>query len=706
MVMLMKKMLRSSVLLFLASIVIIYLVYISTIYEFFVNKFNLSIMSQAIFDYYKNLIGNQSFGMSIQWTAVPVNEIVADRYGKSLKIIIPAFIISIVFGILLGILHFLVREKKVQNRLHKINHLFFGTVPDFFLLIAIQYGLILLIRADLIELDLFGDETWFNLFFPTLIICITPIFYISNITFHSLMIEKDRDYVRTAMSKGTGQTIITLKHLLWNAWPTILGYTQTLMLFIISSLPIIERLTFYGGAGQQLIMSLKANDATVVLGLLMPFLLLVLITSWITDIIKLFITPSSLEQELSDVTIRANRLKRVRHFIKSFPNKLFNSLKVFPQKLLMGIYTLIKLPFKVIKGIYKLIKLILYIFIKRSINLVKTFSFIKIIKTIFTFIKEYPAFNLGVLLLGGIVMMAIIGPSMPFVDNELKGFRIGYDENGKLLKAPMPPGEDYWFGTNREGRDLFSIIIHGARETLLQLLVIAAIRFFISIPLGYFASVHKGARNLLGFSNSMLSFLPTIILVMLIGSIPPIQESAGRYMVLVIFIALLDIGRIGEIMRQEFTKINRTEFMLAAVATGTNWYNIIIRHYIPNIYQKIMYIFISDMARIMVLLGGLGIVDVFLAQELSWDPNFGLTVENLTYTWASLLSDAIRDLQTAPWITFFPSLFIAILIMGLNLFGVGLKEVLDKQKKKKEQQESENHLKQWTTNEATRKISV
>ncbi|WP_456277224.1 ABC transporter permease subunit [Bacillus sp. AK128] len=657
MLLLMNKMLRSFILLILASGFIIYLVMISTDDVFFDNKTDWSYMFQAVLDYYRGLVSEQSLGLSEH--SAPVNEIVAEHIARSMKIVIPAYIISLVLGIPLGILHYIVRNRKVQNKIHKLNQVVFGTVPDFFLLIAAQYGLLLLMRANILDIDIFGHETWFNLLFPLIMISITPIFYIANITYQSILNEKDKDYVRTAMSKGTSELPIILKHLLWNAWPTILGYTQTLMLIIISSLPIIERLCFYKGAGYQLLTSIKANDTYTVIGLLLPFLLIVLISLWITDIIKFFIAPTSLDQELSEETI-------------SNANK-----------------------FRTFKRIY---------------DFLKTFPYRRASKNVLIFMKEYPAFALGVFILVGIAVLAILGPVMPFVDSKLEGFRIAYDEDGKLIRAPLPPSSEYWFGTDRDGRDLFSIIVHGANDTYSELFFIVVLRFFISIPFGYFASIHKGARNLLGFSNSMLSFLPTIILVMLVGNLPSLEESYSRYAMLVIVIALLDIGRIGEIMRQEFTKINKTEYMVAAVSMGTQWYHIITRYYLPNIYQKIVYIFISDMARIMVLLGGLGIVQVYLAQDLKWDPDVGLTIENLTFTWPSLLSNSLRDIRTAPWISFFPALMIAITIIGLNLFGTGLKNFIDKQRSKRQQEEilkARNEAQEnWNTNQSKGNISI
>ncbi|MDZ5473093.1 ABC transporter permease subunit [Bacillus sp. 31A1R] len=661
MILLLNKMLRSLLLVILASFVIVYLVFISTDDIHFVNRKDWGVMFQAVIDYYRELFTTKSLGVSQRLG--PIDKVVPEMFAKSLKIIIPAYFISVILGIILGLVHFLVRERKIQSKIHKAGHLLFGAIPDFFLLIAVQYGLILLLNAQIIqELDLFGDETLMNVLFPTIIISISPIFFISNITYHSLLIEKDKDYVRTALSKGTGHLAITLKHMLWNAWPTILSYTQTLMLIIISSLPIIERLCFYKGAGSELIISIKADDTYVVLGLLLPFLLLVLISIWITDFVKLIIVPSSLDKELTEDTISKNKqlrtIKLIYHFLLTFPYR-------------------------------------------------------KAAKKVIRFTKENPSFSIGVIILSGFAFMAFFGPLLPFIEGKPEADRLSYDENGRLLKAPLPPGENFWFGTDREGRDLLSIMTLGARETFTELVIIVTLRFMISIPFGYFASVHKGARGLLGFTNSVLSFLPTIILIILIGNMDSVKESYSRYAFLLMVISLLDIGRIGEIMRQEFNRINKTDYFIAAVSVGTSWFHIITRYYIPNIYQKIIFIFISDMARIMAILGGLGIVGVFLAQDMIFNQNTGqYEAINLTFTWPSLLANSLTDMRTAPWILFFPTLFIAITIIGLNLFGAGLKDFIDKQKNNKEKKEDQKAelkaaaAKNWVTNDSKEKVSV
>lgn len=200
---------------------------------------------------------------------------------------------------------------------------------------------------------------------------------------------------------------------------------------------------------------------------------------------------------------------------------------------------------------------------------------------------------------------------------------------------------------------------------------------------------------------------------MIIGNLPSLRESDSRYVTMLIVIALLDIGRISEIMRQEFTKINKTDYLVASMAIGTSWYKKIVRYYIPNIYQKLIYIFISDMSRIMILLGGLGIVEVYLAQDMVWDVNeWGFVAVSQTFTWPSLLGNAMVDLRTAPWILFFPSLSIAIMIIGLNLFGEGLKDLkITKQRNETDSSKSgstksQNTEERWGINDTEEKISV
>ncbi|MFE8702260.1 ABC transporter permease subunit [Cytobacillus sp. FJAT-54145] len=627
------KMLRSFIILLLASIVITYAILIATDADFYAIKSDEIEVLKGVYQYYKEIYIE---GAENRYS-FPVWEHVESYFLRSLKLVIPAFLISMVGGVILGIFSFIYREKRI-GRVWKVKEMLFGTIPDFFLFIAIQFGLILLMRMGFPKLDLYGHENWFNVVFPLTILTIAPTLYISNITFHSLLEDVKKDFVRTAAGKGTSDTKIIFTHLLWNSWGTVLSYSQTVMLFILTSLPVIEKLGFYKGAGNELIMSIKAGDTNLVIGFLLPFLLLMLTSIWLTDIVKFFLVPVDIENELESRTIaRANQfrlLKGIFYFIKEFPYKHAYHLTV-------------------------------------------------------KWFRLYPALMIGSFLLGGLLFTAFIGPFL-LEDTKLDSPKFIWID-GKPLFPPLAPGEYYLFGSDRAGRPMLNLLVLGAKETLTEVLVITLIRFCISIPLGYFASVHRGANGFLGLSNSVLSFLPTIILVILVGSIPSIQESHIRHGVLIVLIALLEVGRISEVFRQEFIKINKNDYINAAISAGSNGFQLVRHYYIPNLYQKVIFIFISDLGRVMFLLGGLGIMQVFLSQIFVLNPDTGSTYTvNLSFSWGTLLADAMLDIRDAPWISFFPAGCIALSILTFNLIGYGLKDFLEKRAHKKRFSESYN----------------
>lgn len=219
---------------------------------------------------------------------------VAEEVKKSMKrdfyIIIPAFTISIFMGILLGILQFNYRERlfgKVQTFLSWI----LSSVPDFFFFIACQYLLIKLFHTELIpRFSLYGNDHWYNFIIPMLALSLFPLVYMIKFTAASLESEMGRDYIRTARSKGL-LTMGELKHMLWNCLPSILNQTQFVMLYILSSLPIIEKLSSYQGAGYHLLASIQSNEDPRALAFMLPYLFLMFATVIFSKIVNLRFVP-------------------------------------------------------------------------------------------------------------------------------------------------------------------------------------------------------------------------------------------------------------------------------------------------------------------------------------------------------------------------------------------------------------------------------
>lgn len=228
-------------------------------------------------------------GFGVNRTGVPIIEDVQKLLIRDLYIIIPAFFISFLLGILLGIVQFFFRERplgKIQNFFSWL----FSSIPDFFLYIAIQYLLIKSFQVGFPQFSLYGNDEWYSFILPLIAVTIFPLVHMVKFTNASLESEVGQDYLRTAHSKGL-RTLPILKHMIWNCWSSLLHQSQFVMLYILTSLPIIEKLSSFQGAGYHLLASITDNEDPRALALMLPYLLLMFATVVVSKLIKHWLVP-------------------------------------------------------------------------------------------------------------------------------------------------------------------------------------------------------------------------------------------------------------------------------------------------------------------------------------------------------------------------------------------------------------------------------
>ncbi|GAA0342063.1 hypothetical protein GCM10008967_35580 [Bacillus carboniphilus] len=168
-------------------------------------------------------------------------------FSKSLIILIPAIFVSIIFGILKGYFDFRYSGLK-YNIVGRRTTSFFLSVPDFFLIICIQMGLIILFRFGFPEVDIYGYENLDNKLFGIFFLSMYPVFYIARVVESILYEETGKDYVRTAMSKGISISKIIWRHMFSNGLLKIISHFNTIILYLLSNLFIVEFLIGYRGA--------------------------------------------------------------------------------------------------------------------------------------------------------------------------------------------------------------------------------------------------------------------------------------------------------------------------------------------------------------------------------------------------------------------------------------------------------------------------
>lgn len=208
---------------------------------------------------------------------------------RDLMIVIPSFLLSILGGIFLGIVQFQFRESPI-GKIQAFFSWIFSSVPDFFFYIAMQYALIKLFYVGLPQFNLYGSDKWYSFILPMIAVTLYPMLHMSKYTFTSLENEVGQDYLRTAYAKGL-RTLGVLKHLIWNCLSSLLNQTQFVMLYILTSLFIIEKLSNYFGAGYHLYGTMINNEDPRTLAFILPYLLIMFATIILTKICRRWLVP-------------------------------------------------------------------------------------------------------------------------------------------------------------------------------------------------------------------------------------------------------------------------------------------------------------------------------------------------------------------------------------------------------------------------------
>ncbi len=281
---------------------------------------------------------------------------------------------------------------------------------------------------------------------------------------------------------------------------------------------------------------------------------------------------------------------------------------------------------------------------------------------------------IGLFLVIFLFFIAFIGPFLPFVDKKLDRKLFEKDVTGKVTAPPFAPNKEHLFGTDREGHDLLSRIVVGAKETLYYLMVIVMVRYTIAIPLGILAFWYKGMFNIiLTVLNYLFSRVPTIFTAVLVINIPFIIFSNNRTIWIIILISIVEVGRVGDIIQKQLQSNSYSPYIQSGTIVGLSSFKLFVRYYLPFLIPQLIVNFVIDLGRTMLLLGQLGLFAIFIAQEWFLTERSIVELKLTSNAWPLLLQDVFKDMRLYPWIPFWATVAMTYTILSFNLLSEGIK---------------------------------
>jgi len=224
------------------------------------------------------------------------------------------------------------------------------------------------------------------------------------------------------------------------------------------------------------------------------------------------------------------------------------------------------------------------------------------------------------------------------------------------------PSMAHWLGTDHFGRDVLSMIMVGARTSIAVALVAVGIGAAIGTPLGLAAAARRGSLldEVIMRANDLVFAFPALLIAILITAVfGPGAVNA------IIAIGIFNIPVFARLSRGAALSLWQREFVMAARVSGKGAVRISAEHILPNILNTLVV-----QATIQFSLG------ILAEASLAY---VGLGAQPPTPSWGKMLSDAQTMIGLAPHVALAPGLAIVLTVLGINLMGDGLRDILDPQ---------------------------
>ena len=230
---------------------------------------------------------------------------------------------------------------------------------------------------------------------------------------------------------------------------------------------------------------------------------------------------------------------------------------------------------------------------------------------------------------------------------------------GDLRDAIMAPDATHMCGTDKMGRDIYSRVLYGARISLVSTFILVALVFVIGTALGVVSGYFGGWVDavIMRIADMMIAFPGLVLAIAVAGMLGASMRNA------IIAVALVTWPKYARMARSLVLKIRHTDFVYAAIVTGSSTWRMLWKYMLPNTITTLVITAATD-------IGG-------MMMELSALSFLGFGAQPPTPEWGAMLNEGRDFMQSAPWMMIYPGFAIFITVVVFNMLGDNLRDILD-----------------------------
>ncbi len=263
-------------------------------------------------------------------------------------------------------------------------------------------------------------------------------------------------------------------------------------------------------------------------------------------------------------------------------------------------------------------------------------------------LTRHPRITIAVLLLGTLAGLAVFAPLITQYDPMTLA----------VTQRLRPPSATHWFGTDAYGRDTFSRTIYGGRISMQIGLSVAGISVAIGVVVGMLGGAIRWLDPIVMRISDGLMSIPGILLAIALMSLTKASVAT-----VIIAITIPEVPRVVRLVRALVLTIREQTYMQAAVSSGTRLPRLMLRHILPNVMTPVIVQATYICASAVLIEAYLGFLGAGTPPEVP--------------SWGNIIAENRTFVQLASWNIMFPGGFLALMVLGVNMLGDGVRDLLD-----------------------------